>query len=110
MALKFGLTVRGSETWSAGAQSPGRERRGAPSAAWRRWAPRVTFASAAVAALLAPRQGAAQRYVPTGDPEHPRLKYADSLESLNDRCIVRGNKLNPKMRPVYVNGQPIGFC
>lgn len=54
--------------------------------------------------------GGAQRFVPGDDPEHPRLKYADSLVSLNDRCIVRKVKLNPKVRPVYVNGHPVGFC
>lgn len=54
--------------------------------------------------------GRAQRFLPTDDPEHPRLVYADSLVSLNDRCIVRQVKLNPKVRPMYVNGRPVGFC
>ena len=41
----------------------------------------------------------------------PRLRYFDGSQvSLNDRCAVRKVKLNPKMPPVYVNGQPIGFC
>jgi hypothetical protein len=41
----------------------------------------------------------------------PRVRYYDSdLVSLNDRCAVRKIKLNIKMPPVYVNGQPIGFC
>ena len=74
----------------------------------RRW--RLVAALVAVAALLAPPRGEAQRRVPTGDPEHPRIKYADSLVSLNDRCMVRKSKLNPRVRPVYVNGQPLGFC
>lgn len=52
----------------------------------------------------------AQEYVPTADPEHPKLRYADSLVSLNDRCPVRQGKLNSSYRPVYVNGQPVGFC
>jgi len=52
----------------------------------------------------------AQRYVPTADPEHPRIRYTDSLTSLNDRCMVRKSKLNLKVRPVYVNRQPVGFC
>lgn len=52
----------------------------------------------------------AQRYVEGTDPEHPRVQYADSLVSLNDRCIVRQNKLSTKIPPVYVNGKPIGFC
>ena len=52
----------------------------------------------------------AQRYVETPVPDFPRLKYADSLVSANDRCIVSQAKLNPKMAPLYVNGRPIGFC
>jgi hypothetical protein len=40
----------------------------------------------------------------------PRLVFGDGLISLNDRCIVRKTKLNPKMPPVYVNGRPVGFC
>lgn len=52
----------------------------------------------------------AQRYVATADPQHPRLKFADSLVSPNDRCVVSHDKLNPRVRPVYVNGVPMGFC
>ena len=52
----------------------------------------------------------AQHHVPGSDPEHPRIQYADSLVSLNDRCIVRQNKLSTSIPPVYVNGMPIGFC
>jgi hypothetical protein len=52
----------------------------------------------------------AQRYVPAADPALPRLKYPDSLVSANDRCMVTKKKLNPKVRPVYVNGVPMGFC
>jgi len=62
-----------------------------------------------LAAVPAGRVGA-QHYVPTGDPDHPRIRYADSLLSANDRCIVAKQKLNVKVRPVYVNGMPIGFC
>ncbi len=51
-----------------------------------------------------------QHHVPGSDAEHPRVQYADSLVSLNDRCIVRQNKLNTRIPPVYVNGKPIGFC
>jgi hypothetical protein len=41
----------------------------------------------------------------------PRLRYFDGNQvSLNDRCAVRKAKLNPKMPPIYVNGQPVGFC
>ena len=71
---------------------------------------RAALVVGSVVALLIPLRADAQRYLPMPDQEHPRLKYADSLESLNDRCIVRKAKLNLKMRPVYVNGQPVGFC
>ncbi len=56
-----------------------------------------------------PGVASAQPYVPGPEPAFPRLKYADSLVSPNDRCTV-ANKLNPKVRPVYVNRIPIGFC
>ena len=62
------------------------------------------------AALFAAFPAGSARFVPTSDPEHPRLKYADSLVSLNDRCMVRMVKMNPKVRPVYVSRHPVGFC
>ena len=65
---------------------------------------------AAVAFLLAPTPSAAQRYVATGDTSRPRIKYADSLVSANDRCMVAQRKLNLGVRPVYVYGVPMGFC
>lgn len=65
---------------------------------------------AALAFFNAPTPGAAQRYVATADSLHPRLKYADSLVSGNDRCMVAQQKLNRRVRPVYVNGVPLGFC
>lgn len=61
-------------------------------------------------ALLAPGAGRAQRYVPQKDAKHPRLKYADSLVSINDRCAVKEGPLSPVVRPVYVNLKPVGFC
>jgi len=63
----------------------------------------LTLLAVAVPAL-------AQIHVLTKDPEHPLVQYADSLLSLNDRCIVRGGTLNPAYKAVYVNGRPIGFC
>jgi hypothetical protein len=62
--------------------------------------------AATFAAVLAP----AQTVVPTSDPQHPRIRYADSLLSLNDRCMVRQGTLNPSFKPVYLNGRPVGFC
>ncbi len=52
----------------------------------------------------------AQRYVPTADPKFPKIRFADSLLSANDHCLVSKSKLNLKVRPVYVNGVPMGFC
>jgi hypothetical protein len=68
------------------------------------------WAAFVAAALLAASQAESQRFVRTADPQHPRVRYADSLDSVNDRCIVAKNRLNLKVRPVYVNGRPIGFC
>lgn len=75
-----------------------------------RRAVRLAGLAAVAAAVLLPLAGRAQRPVPTSDPKLPRIKYADSLTSLNNRCMVRKGKLNPKVRPVYVNQQPVGFC
>ena len=60
--------------------------------------------------VLGANSSFAQHYVPSADPKFPKLKYADSLISLNERCIVSKEKQNPKARPVYVNSRPIGFC
>ncbi len=60
--------------------------------------------------VLAPGSTLAQRYVPGEHPDFPNIKYSDSLVSVNDRCIVKQTKLNLKVRPVYVNWRPIGFC
>lgn len=49
------------------------------------------------------------RYVNLTD-SLPRLIFADGLVSLNDRCMVRQVKLNRKMPPIYVSGEPVGFC
>lgn len=65
---------------------------------------------AAAGFFLAPTPGVAQRYVATPDTAHPRIKYADSLLSANERCMVAQQKLNLRVRPVYVNGVPMGFC
>ena len=74
------------------------------------WALPAVLLGAVLAAGLGGRPGSAQIYVPTADLEHPKIRYADSLLSLNDRCPVRTGKLSTTYKPVYVNGQPIGFC
>ena len=71
---------------------------------------RLGVAGIAAATLMAPLPGFGQRRLPAEDPEHSRIKYADSLTSLNHQCMVRKRKLNAKLRPVYVNRQPVGFC
>jgi hypothetical protein len=76
--------------------------------AWFRVLAGWTLAAGLTAAAAAPAAG--QRLIPGKDPAHPLVKYADSLVSLNDRCIVRQGGLNPAFKPVYVNGRPIGFC
>jgi len=60
--------------------------------------------------LLGAMPVGAQHYVDSSDPAFPRIQYADSLVSVNDRCIVRLRKLSPKIPAVYVNGRPIGSC
>jgi YHS domain-containing protein len=67
-------------------------------------------ALATLAAASAARPAHAQRYVPGEFREFPKVKYADSLESMNDRCIVKKTRLSLAVRPVYVNWRPIGFC
>ena len=71
-----------------------------------RWAAMVV----GLAVTLAAAASMAQVAVPTKDPQHPRIRYEDSLLSLNDRCMVRGGTLNSVFRPVYINGRPVGFC
>jgi hypothetical protein len=71
---------------------------------------RILPALTVVLAVTLATGAGAQRLVPTADPKHPRLKFADSLVTPNDRCMVSQAKLNPKVRPVYVNGVPMGFC
>jgi len=52
----------------------------------------------------------AQRHVPVPNSEFPKVKYPDSLTSLNDKCAVAGGRLSTSVRPVYVNEVPVGFC
>jgi hypothetical protein len=50
-------------------------------------------------------------YVLGADPSHPRVRYLDGQVALNESCMIQlGNKLSRKIPPVYVNGQPLGFC
>ncbi len=49
-------------------------------------------------------------YVAADGEAFPRVLYADGDVSHNDRCPVQKNKLNRRMDPVFVNGEPVGFC
>jgi hypothetical protein len=42
--------------------------------------------------------------------QYSPLRYADGELSVNNRCPIRRNKLDPKVRPLFVNGKPMGFC
>lgn len=72
----------------------------------------LTLATVAALALtLQTSPTNSQDYIyASGDSLNPRIQYQDGTISLNDRCAVRMTKLAKRMRPVYVNGQPIGFC
>ena len=72
-------------------------------------APALAVAVALAAGASVPRRRRALRAAPA-DKAHPRLKYDDSLTSINDRCAVKEDELSPSIRPVYVNAQPVGFC
>jgi len=50
-------------------------------------------------------------FVQSTEPASPRVRYLDGQVSLNDSCAIRrGSKLNRRVPPIYINGQPIGFC
>lgn len=50
-------------------------------------------------------------YVQGANGAFPRVRYLDGQLSLNDACAIRRDKkLSRRIPPVYVNGQPIGFC
>ena len=42
-------------------------------------------------------------------PVYQKERY-DSVLSVNDRCPVAGGRLNPSIRPTYVNRLPVGYC
>lgn len=61
--------------------------------------------------LAAARIAAAEPHmVPIPGSEHHRLRFDDGSLSINDRCPVAKRNLNPRMRPIWVNGRPVGFC
>ncbi|MFT7463852.1 MAG: hypothetical protein ACI9EF_002200 [Pseudohongiellaceae bacterium] len=49
--------------------------------------------------------------VPAQEDSHHRLRYQDGQLSRTDSCMIRlGNRLNHRVPPLYVNGEPMGFC
>ena len=44
------------------------------------------------------------------DAAFSAVRYENGQVSLNEQCPVRRTKLNTKLQPLFVNGQPIGFC
>ncbi len=50
-------------------------------------------------------------YVRSETAQLPLVRFPDGQVSNSDSCAVRvGNKLNRRVPPAYVNGQPVGFC
>jgi len=62
--------------------------------------------------LALPAAGIAQVYVPPppGSGEHTRVRFADSLLSINDMCLVSHRALDILHQPIYVNLRPVAFC
>lgn len=49
--------------------------------------------------------------LPGATPDRHRLRYVDGQVSLNDSCAIQlQNRLNHRIPPLYVNGEPVGFC
>ncbi len=70
----------------------------------------LIFATVVLGTALSSARTRGLQYVPATDEQFPKARYTDSLVSLNDRCPVRQSTLSLEYSPVYVNGQPIGFC
>lgn len=69
----------------------------------------AAFLTLGMTTTLAAAAGA-QVHIKSANEDFPKVLYADTLISANDRCIVARSRLNPRVRPVYVNGTPLGFC
>lgn len=42
--------------------------------------------------------------------EFPLVEYANGQVTINDRCPVRQDTLNVRLKPLFVNGEAVGFC
>jgi len=62
-------------------------------------------ASTPPAAKGSPREVPQKFYAPV----YEKAKYGTEI-SVNDHCPVKHGRLNPNIRPTYVNRQPVGFC
>lgn len=71
---------------------------------------RALVLALAALALGAVAAGAQELLLPAKEKGFPQIQFADSLISPNTHCPVTGHRLNIQVRPVYVNGVPIGFC
>jgi hypothetical protein len=67
----------------------------------------IVIAALALGTVVA---GGQQLLLPAKEKGFPQIQFADSLISPNNHCPVTGHRLNTQVRPVYVNGVPIGFC
>ncbi|HEX7878419.1 MAG TPA: hypothetical protein VF720_03365 [Candidatus Eisenbacteria bacterium] len=71
----------------------------------------IAFVGLPLLGVVGPSDVRSAEYVyETADSLHPHIRYDDGSVSVNDRCAVRMTKLSRSMRPIYVNGKPIGFC
>ena len=73
----------------------------------------VPFAAAVaicVAGFLAAGPSIAQEKVPVPGTDRYQVRYPDGSVSANDICPVLKRGLGVKKLPVWVNGQPVGFC
>ncbi|MFT5287657.1 MAG: hypothetical protein ACI8TQ_003845 [Planctomycetota bacterium] len=58
-----------------------------------------------------PMSGDGVFYILDENPRRPLIRYIDGQVSLSNSCGIKiENKLNRRIPPLYVNGQPIGFC
>ena len=70
----------------------------------------------ALLCVLAPAAGAGRvtpvfgQFEPGDGAEFPRVRYSDSLLSVNTRCVMSHNRLSVKVRPIHVNRTAVGFC
>ncbi len=71
----------------------------------------MTLALTACQLSPAPLTGDGVFAVPAADPGRHHLRFVDGQVSRNDTCMIKlENGLNPKVPPMYVNGEPVGFC